>query len=62
MGDLLILERDYLTIPEDDIKNVRVLMTMVGGKVAHLTPSLAREFGMQPVGAQVELGGPAAQW
>ena len=62
LGDLLILDRDYLTIPEDDIKNVRVLMTMVGGKVAHLTPSLAREFGMQPAGAQVELGGPAAQW
>jgi predicted amidohydrolase YtcJ len=62
LGDLLILDRDYLTIPEDDIKNVRVLMTMVGGKVAHLVPSLAREFGMQPTGAQVELGGPAAQW
>ena len=61
-ADLVILDRDYLTIPVDDILNVRVLMTMVGGKVVHLVPSLARELGMQPTGAQVELGGPAAQW
>ena len=62
LADLIVLDRDYLTIPVDDILNIRVLMTMVGGKTVHLTPSLARELGMQPVGAQVELGGPAAQW
>ena len=58
----MVLDRDYLTIPEDDIENIRVLMTVVGGKVRHLVPSLARKWGMQPVGSQVELGGPAAQW
>ena len=62
LADLVVLDRDYLTIPVDDILNIRVLMTMVGGNVAHLVPSLAREIGMQPAGAQVELGGPAAQW
>jgi len=59
---LVVLDRDYLTIPVDDILNIRVLMTMVGGKPVHLVPSLAREWGIQPTGAQVELGGPAAQW
>ncbi len=62
LADLIVLDRDYLAIPVDDILNVRVLMTMVGGKVQHLVPSLAREIGMQATGAQVELGGPAAQW
>ncbi|MBI4465340.1 MAG: amidohydrolase family protein [Acidobacteria bacterium] len=62
LADLIVLDRDYLTIPVDDILKIRVLMTMVGGKVAALTPSLAREWGLQPAGAQVELGGPAAQW
>ena len=62
LADLTVLDRDYLTIPVDDILNIRVLMTMVGGSVVHLVPSLAREIGMQPTGAQVELGGPAAQW
>ena len=61
-ADLVVLDRDYLTIPVDDIPNIRVLMTMVGGKIVHLVPSLAREAGLQPTGAQVELGGPAAQW
>jgi hypothetical protein len=61
-ADFAVLDRDYLTIPEDDILNIRVLMTMVGGKVRHLVPSVAREWGMQPTGAQVELGGKAAQY
>ena len=61
-ADMVVLDKDYLTVPVDEILNIRVLMTMVGGKVVHLVPSLAREIGMQPTGAQVELGGPAAQW
>ena len=62
LADLIVLDRDYLTIPVDDILKIRVLMTMLGGKVVHLVPSLAREAGMQPTGSQVLLGGPAAQW
>ena len=61
-ADLVVLDRDYLTIPVDDIAKIRVLMTMLGGKVVHLVPSLAREAGMQPTGSQITLGGPAAQW
>ncbi|MBI4465341.1 MAG: amidohydrolase family protein [Acidobacteria bacterium] len=61
-ADLAVLDRDYMAVPVDDIPKLRVLMTMVGGKVIHLVPSLAREIGMSPTGAQVELGGPAAQW
>jgi len=57
-----VMDRDYLTVPLDEIPKLRVLMTMVGGKIAHLVPSLAREWGLQPAGAQVELGGPPAQW
>ena len=61
-ADLIVIDRDYLTVPVDDILKIRVLMTLVGGKIVHLAPSLAKEIGMQPTGAQVELGGPAAQW
>lgn len=61
-ADFMVIDRDYLTIPEDDIENIRVLMTVVGGKVAHLVPSLARELGMQPAGAQVTLGFHPVQW
>ena len=61
-ADFMVIDRDYLKIPEDDIENIRVLMTIVGGKVAHLVPSLARELRMQPTGAQVTLGFHPAQW
>jgi predicted amidohydrolase YtcJ len=32
-ADLVVLDRDYLTIPEDEIKDIKPLLTMVGGKV-----------------------------
>ena len=60
-ADFIVLDRDYLTIPENEIENIRVLMTVVGGKAVHLVPSMAQEMGMQPTGAQALLGA-AAQW
>jgi len=32
-ADLVVLDRDYLTIPVDDIRNVEAVMTMVGGEI-----------------------------
>ena len=34
-ADLLILDKDYLTVPADEIKDIRPLMTMVGAKVVY---------------------------
>jgi predicted amidohydrolase YtcJ len=34
-ADLLVLDRDYLTVPADAIKDIQPLMTMVGGKVVY---------------------------
>ena len=34
-ADLLVLDRDYLTVPADQIKNIVPLMTLVGGKVVY---------------------------
>ncbi|OFV99800.1 MAG: hypothetical protein A3F68_10855 [Acidobacteria bacterium RIFCSPLOWO2_12_FULL_54_10] len=61
-ADFSVLDQDFLTIPIDDTLKIRVLMTMVGGKIQHLVPSQAREWGLQPTGAQVELGGAASKW
>ena len=49
-ADFIVLDRDYLTIPEDEIPKIRVLMTVVGGQTRHLMPSLAQEIGAEPVG------------
>jgi predicted amidohydrolase YtcJ len=32
-ADLLVLDRDYLTVPADQIRDIQPVMTMVGGKV-----------------------------
>ncbi len=46
---MLVIDRDYFTIPVDDILKIRLLMTMVGGKMVVLQESLAKDFGVQPV-------------
>jgi hypothetical protein len=35
LADLLVLDRDYLTIPPDQIKNIKPVMTMVGGRIVY---------------------------
>jgi hypothetical protein len=35
VADLIVLEQDYLKMPEDGIKDLRPVMTMVGGKVVY---------------------------
>jgi predicted amidohydrolase YtcJ len=35
LADLLVLDRDYLTVPADQIKDIKPVMTFVGGKLAY---------------------------
>jgi predicted amidohydrolase YtcJ len=35
LADLAVLSADYFSVPEDDIKGIESLLTMVGGKVVH---------------------------
>jgi predicted amidohydrolase YtcJ len=34
-ADLLVLDRDYLTVPDSEIKDITPLVTMVGGRIVH---------------------------
>ena len=34
-ADLLVLDRDYLTVPADSIKDLKPVMTVVGGKIVY---------------------------
>jgi hypothetical protein len=31
----VVLDRDYLTVPADQIKNIKPVMTMVGGRIVY---------------------------
>jgi hypothetical protein len=35
LADLVVLDRDYLTVPADQIKDIKPTMTMVGGKIVY---------------------------
>lgn len=37
LADFAILDRDYLSVPEDDIRSIEVLRTVVDGKIVHDT-------------------------
>ena len=42
LADLVVLDRDYLTIPADQIKDIQPVMTMVGGKIVWDSAAPAR--------------------
>jgi hypothetical protein len=35
LADLLVLDRDYLTVPADQIKDIKPVRTMVGGRIVY---------------------------
>jgi predicted amidohydrolase YtcJ len=35
LADLLVLDRDYLTVPADQIKEIKPVITMVGGRIVY---------------------------
>ena len=61
-ADLVILDRDYFTIPENDILKIRPLMTMVGGNVVALNNTLAQEGKTAPVGNQYNFEDSEIDW
>jgi predicted amidohydrolase YtcJ len=53
LADFVVYNKDYLTVPVEEIPTVFPLMTVVGGKTVVLREEFARELGTQPVGPQV---------
>ena len=35
LADLVVLDRDYLTIPAEQIKDIKPVMTIVGGRIVY---------------------------
>jgi predicted amidohydrolase YtcJ len=35
LADMVVLDRDYLTVPEDEIKDIRPVATIVGGRIVY---------------------------
>lgn len=53
LADLVVLDRDYMTVPEEEISETRSLMTMLGGKMVFLHTDFADEYNLSPEGALI---------
>ena len=49
-ADLVVLDGDFLSVPEDQISDLKVLITIVGGKIVFSEPAFARAEGLPQVG------------
>ena len=57
-GDFIILNKDYLTVPEDEIGRIDPVLTVMGGKITYSDPQYAASQGLATVGYQ----GPRDRW
>ncbi|MDX1499268.1 MAG: amidohydrolase family protein [Woeseiaceae bacterium] len=58
LADFVVLDQDMLNVARDDIPQVKVLMTVIGGETVHLLPELASEIGGAVVGPATWPGRP----
>ena len=54
LADLQVLNKDYFTVPQEEIPSIFPLMTVVGGKIEVLRSEFARELGKDSAGPQLE--------
>lgn len=53
LADLVILNKDYMTVPEEQISDLYSLVTMVGGKFKYVHPEFANEYNFRPSGSLI---------
>ncbi|MBI4443628.1 MAG: amidohydrolase family protein [Acidobacteria bacterium] len=49
-ADLVIIDKDYMAVPEDEISEINPLLTVAGGKIAYSEPKFASSVGLPTVG------------
>ncbi|MBI4447336.1 MAG: amidohydrolase [Acidobacteria bacterium] len=52
-ADIAIIDRDYLTIPDEEVSEIRVLMTVCDGEIVYVHPEFSAEQGLRPEGAVI---------
>jgi predicted amidohydrolase YtcJ len=52
-ADLAVLDRDYMTIPNEEVSEIRPQLTMLGGKIVFLNAKFSEENNLKPAGAVI---------
>lgn len=53
LADLVVLDKDYLTVPEETISDIQPQVTVFDGKIVFVHTNFANEYNLRPVGANV---------
>jgi hypothetical protein len=53
LADLVVLDKDYMSIPEDEIAKLQPQLTVVGGKIFFVHTNFSKENNLKPEGATV---------
>ncbi len=53
LADLVVLDRDYLTVAEEEISETQSLMTLLGGKIIFLNTAFSQKYDFRPEGAVI---------
>jgi predicted amidohydrolase YtcJ len=53
LADIAVLDRDYLTVPDEQISDVQTHLTIMDGKVVFVNTAFANEYNLRPAGAIV---------
>lgn len=51
-ADLVVIDKDFMTVPEEELSGINPLLTVAGGKVAYSNPNFAASVGVSTVGFQ----------
>ena len=52
LADFVVLDKDYFTIPVEQIPTIKPQMTVMGGKPRYIGQEFGQQIGMEPVGWQ----------
>jgi hypothetical protein len=53
LADLAVLDRDYLTISDEDVAKIQPQLTVFDGKIVFVHTQFAQEYNLRPLGAVI---------
>lgn len=53
LADVVVLDQDYLTMPEDEIHNMQPQVTIFNGRIVFVHTAFANEYNLRPSGAVI---------
>jgi predicted amidohydrolase len=53
LADIVVLDQDFLTMPEDKIGEITPQMTVFDGNIVFVHPKFSQEYNLRPPGAVI---------